>query len=152
MSNNFPANAGPYILPVERRLPQPDADATALVRLVTDPLALDEKGKLEVEPTAWLLNRPHPLAPEAKIVRMYRDDGGVEVYSSDGKMFVRTFVPERVIRFSDEAMSEDTFVEFIEIAELDEDEEEEELDPDPEPAPAPEPVPPPAANGQGASS
>jgi hypothetical protein len=151
MSNNFPANAGPYILPVERRLPQPDADATALVRLVTDPLTLDEKGKTEEEPTSWLLNRPHPLAPEAKIVRMYRDDGGVEVYSSDGKMFVRTFVPERVIRFCDEAMSEDTFVEFIEIAEEDEEDEEPEEPEEPE-LPEPAPAPAGAANGPSAAS
>lgn len=144
-NNNFPAHAVPSILPVERRLPQPDADATALVRMVTEPLDPIDGYK---EPTAWLLNRPHPLAGEAKIVRMYRDDGGVEVYSSDGKMFVRTFVPERVIRFCDEAMSEDTFVEFIEISELDEEEEEEEEIPA---AAAPEPAPPPA-NGQSTAS
>ena len=70
-----------------------------------------------------------------------REDGGVEVYSSDGKMFVRTVLPERVIRFSDEAMSGDTFVEFIEIAEEEEEEEPEEPkepeEPEPEPAPTP---------------
>lgn len=139
--NNFPASITPSILPVERLLPQPDPHATALVRLVTD--SLDESK----DPTAWLLNRPHPLATEAKIVRMYqREDGGVDVYSSDGRMFVKTFVPERVIRFADEAMSEDTFVEFITIAE--EGEEEEEEEPEPEPAPAPTPPP----NGPSGSS
>ena len=145
--NNFPATAGPSILPVERRLPQPSPDATALVRLVTNPLAADG----DKEPTVWILNHPHPLASEAKIVRMYHHEGsGVEVYSSDGKMFVRTFVPERVIRFLDEAMSEDTFVEFIAISEEDEEEEEEEL-PEPQPEPAPAPVQG-DANGSGATT
>jgi hypothetical protein len=138
--NNFPAHATPSILPVERRLPQPDADATALVRMITDPL----DGSKEL--SEWLLNRPHPLASDAKIVRMYRSDGGVDVYSSDGRMFVRTFVPEHVIRFCDEVMSEDTFVEFIAVAEEDEEEEEEEeLPPEPEPEPAPTPNPGPSA-------
>ena len=143
--NNFPANAAPSILPVERLLPQPDADAAVLVRLVTDPLVQYDPGtpdKDKDSTTVWILNQPHPLAPEAKIVRMYpREDGGVEVYSSDGKMFVRTVLPERVIRFSDEAMSGDTFVEFIEIAEEEEEEEPEEPkepeEPEPEPAPTP---------------
>src|SRR5271166_1850934 len=164
--SNLPASVAPSILPVERRLPQPDADATVLVRMVTESLdpnvetvdslkaayaainlppnikrsvdsIFDELVSMahSKEPTVWILNHPHPLASEAKIVRMYhREDGGVDVYSSDGKMFVRTFVPERVIRFCDEAMSEDTFVEFITIAEEEEEEEEEEeLPEEPEP-------------------
>jgi hypothetical protein len=135
--SNLPAHVGPSILPVERRLPQPDEDATALVRLVTDPLNPEDTAKQSV----WILNHPHPLANEAKIVRMYsREDGGVEVYSSDGKMFVRTVIPDRVIQFFDEAMSEETFVAFIEEAETEE--EEEEL-PEPEPEPEPEPGSPP---------
>lgn len=133
-----------YILPVEHRLPQPDADVAVLARLVTDQLADYPPGTLDKDreaSTVWILNRPHPLATEAKIVRMFhREDGGVDVYSSDGKMFVRTFVPARVIRFCDEAMSEDTFVAFIEEAEVDE-EEEPGLEPGPEPAPEPAPSP-----------
>jgi hypothetical protein len=138
--NNFPANASPYILPVERLLPQPAGDATALVRLVTEPLTPDP-GATDKQ-TVWLLNRPHPLATEAKIVRMYYrdDDGGVNVYSSDGKMFVRTVIPARVLRFYDEAMSEDTFVAFVEIEESEmEEPEEPELEPEPEPEPTPTP-------------
>ncbi len=141
--SNLPENASPSVLPVERLLSPPSPDATALVRLVTDSLAADGSAK---EPTVWILNSPHPLATEAKIVRMYsREDGGVEVYSSDGRMFVRTVVPARLVRFFDEAMSQDTFVEFIAAAE--EDEEEEEPEPDPEPEPEPEPGPTSTANG-----
>ena len=130
-NNNLPANVTPSILPVERRLSQPSPDAASLVRVVTDQLNPEEAKKAKdgsaPASTVWILNYPHPLANDAKIVRMYaREDGGVEVYSSDGKMFVRTVIPERMIRFFDEAMSEDTFVEFIAIAEEDEPEEEEE--------------------------
>jgi len=144
--SNLPRDVGPSILPVERLLPQPRPDATALVRLVTASLTADGDKEL----TVWILNHPHPLATEAKIVRMYsREDGGIEVYSSDGKMFVRTVIPERCIRFFDEAMSEDTFVEFITIAEEDEDEPEPE---EPEPEPEPEPAPTPGTNGPSATT
>ena len=106
------------------------------------------------EPTVWVINQRHPLATDAKIVRMYHTEGGVEVYSSDGKMFVRTFVPERVIRFFDEAMGEETFVEFIVAAEEDveEEEEEEEEELEPEPGPGPEPVPTPNPDAPNGSS
>jgi hypothetical protein len=151
-ANNLPAGFDPSILPVEKRLPQPDADATTLLRLVTE--SLDPQGKNK-EPTVWILNRAHPQAG-SKILRMYhRDDGGVEVYSSDGQMFVRTIIPARIVLFLDEAMSEETFIQFITIAEEDEDEEEEpgepgdpgsDPDPDPDPAnPDPDPEPAPGA-------
>ena len=155
-NNNQPANAS--ILPVERRLPPPDENATVLVRLVTIQLnpaeiekAKDGKSKEPVmDQTVWILNGAHPLAG-SKIVRMYRVEDGVEVYSSDGQMTVRTFIPERAICFYDEMMSEDTFVAFIAAAETEEDEEEEEeeeeevlLPPPPAQGSAPtEPSPPP---------
>ena len=111
------------------------------------------------EPMAWILGRPHPLAG-SKIVRMYlREDGGVDVYSSDGGMYVRTFIPARVVRFLDETMGEDTFVEFIEeeeeqgpeeTDEPDEPEEPEPEEPGTEPAVA-APVPD-AANGPSPST
>lgn len=143
--SNLPANASPSVLPVERLLPSPSPDATALVRLVTAPLSPPNPPKKGEEaqvptPTVWILNSPHPLAGEAKIVRMYhREDGGVEVYSSDGRMFVRTVIPAHCVRFFDEAMSQDTFVEFISIAEEDEEEPEEPEDPEPDPEPLQEP-------------
>jgi hypothetical protein len=161
MPNNLPPTVDRSILPVERQLPQPSPDATVLVRLVTDQLnpeevkvATDAKSQVPVfNQTVWILNQPHPLASEAKIVRMYsRDDGGVEVYSSDGKMFVRTVLPERVIRFFDEAMSDETFVAFIEEAESEEEEEEPEPDPEPGQEPNAETDAAPAANGPSAAS
>lgn len=137
------------MLPVERRLRAPSADAATLVRLVTD--AVGKSGQYE-----WLMGGPHPLFPEAKIVRMYRrDGGGVVVFASDGKMFVRTSLPERVVHFFDEVMTEDTFVDIIEGAEEGEEGEDEGgdeaadptpgLTPSPSPAPAPAPATPPTA-------
>jgi hypothetical protein len=127
------------ILPVERRLALPNPHATALVRLVTVSFAADGSKDL----TPWVINKPHPLTKESKIVRMYhRDDGGVEVYSTDGRMFIRTFIPGQHVVFFDEMMSEDTFIAFIDEAEADEEEEEEEEE-EVEQAPAePEPEPP----------
>ena len=133
---------------VEQRLPQPDPDATILIRLATQSFAAGAGA----EPMAWVMSQKHPLVAEAKIVRMYlREDGGVDVYWTDGKMFLRTFIPERAIIFFDEVMSDDTFVAFIEQAESEEEEEPE----DPEEPEAPEepghePVPSPiAANEPG---
>jgi hypothetical protein len=158
--NNIPATVAPEILPIERLLPQPSPDATALVRLVTDPLSPphpnhEADGGKQPQPTVWILNGPHPLAPEAKIVRMYqREDGGVEVYSSDGMMFVRTVVPSARVRFFDEAMGDQTFIAFIAEAEADEeeddedDEDDDDLEPEP-PAPGPAEDAPPAPDGGG---
>lgn len=130
MSN---ANSSHTLLHIERLLPPPNKDATTLVRLVTTPLAIvpDAKDKdavkLDTQPTVWLLDRAHPLAGYAKILRMYhREDGGVDVYSSDGQMFVRTYIAEHCILFFDESMNEDTMVAFVEAAESDEEDEEEE--------------------------
>lgn len=148
-ANNLPANASPSVLPVERRLPQPEADATALVRLITDQLnpvelkrvkdGTQSKDKPVLDQLLWILNSPHPISPEAKIVRMYHVEDGVEVYSSDGQLFVRTFIPEHAVRFFDEIMSEEAFVSFIEDAESDEEEPEDPEDPeDPEEPEEPE--------------
>jgi hypothetical protein len=124
------------ILPVEHEIPQPDPDATILIRLATHSLAIGASAS--PEPMAWVMSQQHPLVRTAKIVRMYlREDGGVDVYWSDGKMYLRTFIPERAIIFFEEIMSKDTFVAFIEQAETETESEEEEEDQgqdEPEPA------------------
>jgi|HubBroStandDraft_2_1064218.scaffolds.fasta_scaffold02019_7 hypothetical protein len=132
MTQQQPSNAIPT-LSVEQQLPQSDPDATILIRLATHSFA--SGGSSKSEPMAWVMSQQHPFVATAKIVRMYlREDGGVDVYWSDGKMFLRTFIPERAIIFFDEVMSEDTFVAFIEQAEA----EEEEPEPD-DPGSEPEP-------------
>lgn len=147
MTTQMPSSAK-TILPVERLLAPPNPESTTLVRVVTDSFPTDDDdGKKKL--ITWILNYPHPLANGAKILRMFFEDGGIEVYSSDGHMYVRTFVPERYIKFFDETMSEETFVDEVAASE-------EEDEPDlPEPDPAePEPDPPAAAapNGQPSTS
>jgi hypothetical protein len=145
-------------LPVELELPESNPSMSALIRMITDPIgspAQPDGSSKEVDaPLLWLLGRAHPLAG-AKIVRMYRSDGGgVDVYSTDGEMYVRTFIPERVIRFFDETMTMETFISFIADAEEDEEEpvEEEPDEEGGEVAPAAAPNSPPSATPSNGST
>lgn len=98
------------------------------------------------EPITWQLGQPHPLVPEAKIVRMFLNDDGAEIYSmsEDCKICMRNAIPINGIRFSEEAMPFQIFSEEIDAAESDEDDDDEG---DPELGDAPEL---PEANGQAA--
>lgn len=153
MSNNIPANASPTVLPVERRLAAPSPDATALVRVVTEPLALledsdsDSVRAVKKRPTVWIIDQEHPLTGGgAKILRMFRDGGGgITVYSSDGILFVRTYIPDRCVRFADEVMSEQTFIAFIEQEEEEEPDDDEDDADEEEEEEAPQAAAPPVA-------
>jgi hypothetical protein len=96
----------------------------------------------QVEPITWIVGQDHPLMPGMKVVRMFVDHDGVEVYSvsSDGKAGVRNLVPVDSVRLTEEAMPPDIFVEELSAAEDD--------GPDPEPEPEPAPPLAPIANGQ----
>jgi hypothetical protein len=74
-----------------------------------------------------------------KVMRMFIDRGGVEVYSvsGDGRTGVRNLVPMSMIRLIEEAMPLEVFIEELDAAENDEPEPNE---PEPEPEPAPPPV------------
>lgn len=129
-------NVNARLTALEALLPPPSEDATVLLRVVTDPLT---PGGAKDPPTVWVLNKPQPLSDDTcKILRMYRTDKGVDVYSSDGNVLLRTSVPERYVRFTDEMMEEGTFVAFIEQAESGE-EEPEEPEQEPQPSPTPQP-------------
>jgi hypothetical protein len=100
----------------------------------------------EPEPIIWIVGEPHPLVPDMKVMRMFVDRGGVEVYSvsSDGKAGMRNLVPMGWTRLVEEAMPLDIFIEELNAAESDEpepDDPEPEGDSEPEPEPAPEPAP-----------
>ena len=113
-----------------------------LTRMVSNCLFPESNGK-EV-PTTWIVGQPHPLVPEMKIVRMFVDRGGVEIYSvsGDGKTGMRNLVPMSWIRLTEEAMPLDVFIEELEAAESEEPEEPEEPELEPTPAPNGQPVPP----------
>jgi hypothetical protein len=63
----------------------------------------------------WSVDDPHPLVPELKVVRMFIDNGGIEIYSvtEDGKSCTRNFVPMDWIRVTEEVMPLDVFVEEV---------------------------------------
>jgi hypothetical protein len=112
-----------------------------LTRMISNPL-FGNGG----EPIVWVVGMDHPLSEIAKVVRMFVDRGGVEVYSvakdETGTRGVRNLIPMTQIRLIEEAMPLDIFAEELAAAESDEDDE-----PDPDPVSA-EPA---TSNGQAAS-
>ena len=102
-------------------------------------ISIDRAGAKE-EPVTWIVGQSHPLVPDMKVMRMFVDRGGVEVYSvsSDGKAGMRNLVPMSHVKLIEEAMPLDVFIEELAAAE--------EEEPGPEPEPEPEPTPAPAPN------
>jgi len=104
----------------------------------------------------WMVGKQHPFVPEANVVRMFIDRGGVDIYSvsQDAKSAMRDFVPMHHIRLIQEAMPIDVFAEELAEAEAGEDDDGDD-DPLNEdnfyelPDPNAEPTPPP--NGQPSS-
>lgn len=84
-----------------------------LTRVVSDPLFNDQPDAL-----VWTLGGPHPLVPETyKVIRMFVDRGGVEVYSTDGKSGLRNLIPAHKLRFTEETMPINIFAEELYAAE-----------------------------------
>jgi len=100
-----------------------------LTRVVSNPIFSSDPKK--DNPVTWTLGSPHPMIPTVKVVRMFVDRGGVEIYSAtdDGSAGMRNWIPDVQIRLTEEAMPMDVFVEELAAAEAgddDDDEEEEE--------------------------
>ena len=124
----------------------PEPRFPMLTRMISNPLFPPESGRGE-EPITWGLGTLHPLVAGMKVVRMFVDRGGVEVYSvsQDGNG-MRNLIPMHCIRLIEEAMPLDVFVEELAAAESpedDDDPEDDEQHPDDPSAPA-------ASNGQNA--
>lgn len=84
-----------------------------LTRVVSEPIFNDREENL-----IWALGGPHPLGPDTyKVIRMFADRGGVEIYLSDGKNGVRNIIPRDKVRFIEEAMPLDIFAEELYAAE-----------------------------------
>jgi len=73
------------------------------------------------DPLTWAVTQPHPLVPEWRIVRMFVDRGGVEVYSvaEGGLRAVRNLIPMTQIRLIEEEMPLSVFVDELAAAEDD---------------------------------
>jgi|WetSurMetagenome_2_1015567.scaffolds.fasta_scaffold322941_2 hypothetical protein len=109
------------------------------------------------EPMTWVVSQTHPLVPGMRVVRMFVVDGGVEVYSSDSRNYLRNIIPMGSIKLVEEAMPVEMFEDEItraeaDLAEEDSEDEDAELDEELSDAPsvaAQSHVVPPVANGSG---
>lgn len=97
-----------------------------------------------LEPVTWILNRPHPFVPDMKIVGMFINRIGVEIYSTNQKIGMRDLVPMNSVRLTQEGMPLDVFQEEFALAEAGDDDDDDFDDPA---APEPEPETQ-TANGQ----
>jgi hypothetical protein len=93
----------------------PPSPAPVLNRVVSDAIFGGEG-----EAIIWAINAPHPLTESYKIIRMFVDLGGVEIYSMsiDGKNGMRNIIPTSKIRFTEEAMPLNVFGEELYAAEF----------------------------------
>jgi len=96
----------------------------------------------------WAFGKQHPFVPEANVVRMFIDRGGVDIYSvsQDAKSAMRDHVPMHHVRLIQEAMPIDVFAEELAEAEAGEDDDDDDPDYYGLPDPNSDPMPPP--NGQ----
>jgi len=117
-----------------------------LTRMICDNFFFDKKS--EILQITWAIGQPHPLVPSAQVVRMFIDQGGVEIYSVSGdkRTGMRNLVPMHRVRLTEEAMPLDIFIEELTAAESE--------DPDPEAEEPEEPEEPETVvtNGQQAPS
>lgn len=113
------------------RLPAPNPNVPLLNRVVSSPIFKEQSDAL-----MWKVGEDHPMASGWKIVRMFLDGAGVEVYalppSNGSGHFTRNFIPIASVRFTEEIMSVEVFVEELTAAE------EEDADDDDDPDDSPE--------------
>jgi hypothetical protein len=106
-----------------------------LTRMISNAL-FPENGR--EDPVTWVVSHTHPLVPDMRVVRMFVDRGGVEIYaiSSDGKSGMRNLIPMSMVRLVEEAMPINVFVAELEASESAEDDDDgfEEDEPIPEPS------------------
>ncbi len=103
------------------RLPPPNPHAPLLNRVISNPLFNEQPDAL-----TWKIGDDHPLAGGWKVVRMFLDPAaGVEIYAipppDKSGHFTRNFIPIASVRFTEEVMAVDVFVEELTVAEEDDD-------------------------------
>jgi len=134
-----------------RTIELPEPGYPMLTRMITNNF-FSETGKESA--VTWIVGKEHPLVPEMKVMRMFIDRGGVEVYSAsnDGHTGMRNVVPMSWVRLIEEAMPIDVFATEMDIGEAlaatEREERAEEAFDEPEPEPKPAPAPSPTPNGQ----
>ena len=131
-------------VPALQTIQLPPPGYPMLTRMVSNPLFPDAKSQVmacphckqslsvptpaagKEEPITWIVGDRHPLVPDMKVIRMFLDDTGVEVYSvsADGKAGMRNLVPLGSVRLVEEAMPLDVFAEELAAAEEEDDDSE----------------------------
>jgi hypothetical protein len=117
---------------VQYELPPPsDPVVTRVITngLFPEPIPRDKQGVALIppvpraeEPLSWVLGAPHPQVDDFRIVRMFRVEDGVDVYSvSKTWECTRNLLPWSTVRFVEETMSAEFFVEEIRLAEAGDD-------------------------------
>jgi len=122
---NAPANN-------QRRLPAPNPNSPVLTRMISDPFFNEQP-----EAITWTLYADHPLATGMKVVRMFVNHDGVEVYSAPAdpsRPCLRNIIPISKVRLTEESMPFTLFAEELTDAETEEDDDDDDED-DPEPEP-----------------
>ena len=140
------------VVPMRRALPPPQFPM--LTRVISNALfpepVRDARGvvvstkSIDVcEPITWAVSQAHPLVPNMKVVRMFVDRGGVEIYSvsDDGQNGMRNLIPMHWVRFVEETMPPEVFVEELDAAEAGETDDDDDPDDEPDPDEMPELAP-----------
>lgn len=108
----------------------PEPQFPVMTRMISNALFPDPTTGRE-DPVIWAIGQPHPLASTAKVVRMFMDHGGIEIYSiTTEKVGMRNHIPMAYVRLTEETMPLDFFVDLLISAE--EGDEDEDDPPEPE--------------------
>jgi hypothetical protein len=117
------------------QLPLPNPNAPMVTRVITsglfpEPAPKGPRGESLLppgfpraeEPLTWIVSQKHPLDENITIVRMFRTEDGVEVYCVGYDNGIRCLLPTHQVRFIEEGMPIDLFIEELAVAESGEDE------------------------------
>ena len=131
----------------------PEPGYPMVTRVISDSIFPADPPGSKDEPIVWMIGVQHPFIPEMNVMRMFVDDVGAEIYSvsADGRSGMRNMLPMSHIRYVEEAMPLEEFVEELTAAENGDDDEPDDPqdDPDPDAPEEPEaPEPPAPSNGQ----
>jgi hypothetical protein len=101
-----------------RAIELPPPGYPMLVLLITDDL-VPEDGAKKGTTVQWTVSKPHPFVPKMNVMRMFINNGAVEIYSTsaDGAVGTRDTIPMIRVRLAQEAMPLDVFVQELAAAE-----------------------------------
>lgn len=104
--------------PAQQTIELPRPTFPMITRMVSNEI-LSDNPQAPMKTETWQFGEDHPLDQKIRVVRMHFVEGGVEVYSvsKDGRGTIRNLVPSAMIRFVEESMPIEVFVQELEDAE-----------------------------------